>query len=283
MPEDVEPETPDQVEPLVLTSSRGYYTIGIGIDPGDWRNPGVDQIVREHARHWHATAQATSSCCTTAAATAARQSPALPRVIDGLRSEGFAIVPIRSCWALAAMSSCRRCPKASAASLLVVDAGFLALGAMNGVAADSLHRRPRARMPAARRPCLAGRRRAASAAGRRARVRFSVAVHRAGLQRSEGASIARSDRCSPRTARRFEIIVVDDGSSRQDVRARQRSCSATSRASAAFTRPMAARPRRSTSGCGRPMPTVVVALDADTLFEPDDRADAWLLTSPIRA
>ena len=44
--EDVEPETPDQVRPLLFTSTRGYYTIGMQIDPQDWRNPGVDEIVQ---------------------------------------------------------------------------------------------------------------------------------------------------------------------------------------------------------------------------------------------
>ena len=45
--EDIEPETPDQVNPLLYTSSTGYYTIGLGIDPNDWTNPGVDRIVSD--------------------------------------------------------------------------------------------------------------------------------------------------------------------------------------------------------------------------------------------
>lgn len=43
--EDVEPETPDQVAPLTYTGRLGYYTIGMQIDPNDWRAPGVDKIV----------------------------------------------------------------------------------------------------------------------------------------------------------------------------------------------------------------------------------------------
>lgn len=43
--EDIEPATPNQVKPLMTVSEMGYYTVGIHIDPNDWRNPGVDNIV----------------------------------------------------------------------------------------------------------------------------------------------------------------------------------------------------------------------------------------------
>jgi peptidoglycan-N-acetylglucosamine deacetylase len=45
--EDIEPETPEQVASLELTGNLGYYTIGLQIDPFDWRNPGVHKIVAE--------------------------------------------------------------------------------------------------------------------------------------------------------------------------------------------------------------------------------------------
>jgi len=35
--EDVEPDAPDQVGPLEYTSKLGYHTIGMEIDPGDWK------------------------------------------------------------------------------------------------------------------------------------------------------------------------------------------------------------------------------------------------------
>jgi peptidoglycan-N-acetylglucosamine deacetylase len=43
--EDVEPETPDQVRPLLVTSALGYYTVGMLIDPSDWASPGTETIV----------------------------------------------------------------------------------------------------------------------------------------------------------------------------------------------------------------------------------------------
>ncbi len=42
---DIEPETPNQVQPLINSRSLGYITVGMKIDPNDWANPGVDTIV----------------------------------------------------------------------------------------------------------------------------------------------------------------------------------------------------------------------------------------------
>ena len=71
--EDVEPETPDQVSPLLFTSSQGYYTIGMAIDPNDWQDPGVPPSWRRPSIRSTTTRDA-SCCSTTAAATAPRPS-----------------------------------------------------------------------------------------------------------------------------------------------------------------------------------------------------------------
>jgi cellulose synthase/poly-beta-1,6-N-acetylglucosamine synthase-like glycosyltransferase/peptidoglycan/xylan/chitin deacetylase (PgdA/CDA1 family)/spore germination protein YaaH len=44
--EDAEPETPDQVRPLELARERGYITVGMKVDPGDWQRPGAPAIVQ---------------------------------------------------------------------------------------------------------------------------------------------------------------------------------------------------------------------------------------------
>jgi cellulose synthase/poly-beta-1,6-N-acetylglucosamine synthase-like glycosyltransferase/spore germination protein YaaH/peptidoglycan/xylan/chitin deacetylase (PgdA/CDA1 family) len=44
--EDSEPDTPDEVGPLDFASEKGFITVGMQIDPGDWHRPGVDEIVR---------------------------------------------------------------------------------------------------------------------------------------------------------------------------------------------------------------------------------------------
>ena len=91
--EDVEPETPDQVKPLLVTGDLGYYTIGMQIDPNDWRNPGVDQIVRatidgavRGAGHVVLLHDSGGDRSQTVAA--------LPQIIAGLRAQGFQLVPI---------------------------------------------------------------------------------------------------------------------------------------------------------------------------------------------
>lgn len=45
--EDVEPETPDQAGIVEQASRLGYYISGMGIDPNDWRRPGVQNIVSQ--------------------------------------------------------------------------------------------------------------------------------------------------------------------------------------------------------------------------------------------
>jgi cellulose synthase/poly-beta-1,6-N-acetylglucosamine synthase-like glycosyltransferase/peptidoglycan/xylan/chitin deacetylase (PgdA/CDA1 family)/spore germination protein YaaH len=44
--EDAEPDTPDQVRPLEIATERGYITVGMQIDPRDWKRPGVEAIVQ---------------------------------------------------------------------------------------------------------------------------------------------------------------------------------------------------------------------------------------------
>jgi cellulose synthase/poly-beta-1,6-N-acetylglucosamine synthase-like glycosyltransferase/peptidoglycan/xylan/chitin deacetylase (PgdA/CDA1 family)/spore germination protein YaaH len=44
--EDSEPDTPDQVRPLELATDLGYVTVGMLINPDDWRRPGVGEIVK---------------------------------------------------------------------------------------------------------------------------------------------------------------------------------------------------------------------------------------------
>lgn len=43
--EDIEPETPNQVQPLINSKKLGYITVGMKIDPNDWANPWVETII----------------------------------------------------------------------------------------------------------------------------------------------------------------------------------------------------------------------------------------------
>src|SRR5581483_9475688 len=89
--EDVEPETPDQVRPLLFTSDLKYYTIGMQIDPNDWRNPGADEIVKatiDGALNGEGNVVLLHDSGGDRSQTVA----ALPQIIEGLRSRGFDLV-----------------------------------------------------------------------------------------------------------------------------------------------------------------------------------------------
>jgi cellulose synthase/poly-beta-1,6-N-acetylglucosamine synthase-like glycosyltransferase/peptidoglycan/xylan/chitin deacetylase (PgdA/CDA1 family)/spore germination protein YaaH len=45
--EDIEPETIDDAQVVNLASRLGYVTLGLRVDPNDWRTPGVNAIVQE--------------------------------------------------------------------------------------------------------------------------------------------------------------------------------------------------------------------------------------------
>ncbi len=44
---DAEPQTPDEVEPIVEAKHLGYITVGLHIDPDDWELPGSDVIAQK--------------------------------------------------------------------------------------------------------------------------------------------------------------------------------------------------------------------------------------------
>jgi peptidoglycan-N-acetylglucosamine deacetylase len=125
--EDIEPETPDQVAPLLFTSRRGYHTIGIGIDPADWQSPGPDAIVRatlEGARAKRGQVVLLHDSGGNRDQTVA----ALPQIIDGLRAEGFELTTISGLLGVTRDQVMPLVPEATRLTLAATDAGFLALG-----------------------------------------------------------------------------------------------------------------------------------------------------------
>lgn len=43
---DAEPTTPDEVDPAVRAQHLGYLTVGLRVDPDDWATPGADEIIK---------------------------------------------------------------------------------------------------------------------------------------------------------------------------------------------------------------------------------------------
>ena len=122
--EDVEPETPDQVTPLLFTSDKGYFTIGMQIDPNDWRSPGVDQIVKgvlDGAMNDEGHIVLLHDSGGDRAQTVAALSP----IIEGLRARSFELVSVSSLMGLSRDAVMPVVPPDQRLSARVDDAGFM--------------------------------------------------------------------------------------------------------------------------------------------------------------
>ena len=129
--EDVEPETPDQVKPLLVTGALGYYTIGMQIDPGDWRNPGVDQIVQATI-NGAVRGEGNVVLLHDSGGDRAQTVEALPQIIAGLRARGFQLVRISELLGLSRDAVMPPIPPEARFGAGLTDVGFLFL---NGVSA----------------------------------------------------------------------------------------------------------------------------------------------------
>lgn len=91
--EDIEPEKPDQMEPLLVTEKDGYYTVGMHIDPKDWSSPGVGEIVNriiDGAK----SGEGNIVLLHDGGGDRDQTVEALPEIIEGLQSNGFELVGV---------------------------------------------------------------------------------------------------------------------------------------------------------------------------------------------
>ena len=89
--EDSEPDTPDQVRPLELVNDLGYMTVGMQINPDDWRRPGVDEIVR---RTLDKAQRGNVVLLHDSGGDRSQTIQALPKLIAELRARGFELVTV---------------------------------------------------------------------------------------------------------------------------------------------------------------------------------------------
>ncbi len=93
--EDVEPESPDQVAPLLKSNSLWYVTVGMKIDPSDWQKPGVDKIIQNTLTQadngrWNIVLLHDGG------GDRSETVAALPGLIDTLRNAGYTIVALNT-------------------------------------------------------------------------------------------------------------------------------------------------------------------------------------------
>jgi peptidoglycan-N-acetylglucosamine deacetylase len=96
---DSEPETPNELEPLVRAEQLGYITVGLHIDPDDWRRPGIDEIVKrtvDGVTNPNATDETRGEVVLLHDGGGDRSETvaALPQIIEQLRAKGYRFVTV---------------------------------------------------------------------------------------------------------------------------------------------------------------------------------------------
>ena len=94
---DAEPTTADEIEPALQAQNRGYISVGLHVDPGDWKRPGVQEIVDQTIAGVLASNPERSGNIVLlhdAGGNRAQTVEALPQIIDQLRAKGYHFVPV---------------------------------------------------------------------------------------------------------------------------------------------------------------------------------------------
>ena len=92
---DAEPTTADELGPAVAAQKLGYTIVGLHVDPGDWRTPGVQAIIDrtvQQVQQGSAERSANIILLHDGGGTRAQTVAALPQIIDRLRGLGYHFV-----------------------------------------------------------------------------------------------------------------------------------------------------------------------------------------------
>ncbi len=128
--EDVEPDTPAQLDPLVLTGRLGYFTVGMGVDPSDWQMPGVDAIV-EQTINQVVSGDGQVILLHDGGGDRSQTVAALPRIIEGLQARGYQFVGISDLIGVSRNAVMPPLSSAAQTGARLNDAGFLLFGGFN--------------------------------------------------------------------------------------------------------------------------------------------------------
>ncbi len=130
---DAEPTTADEIVPALEAQQRGYVSVGLHVDPGDWKRPGVQAIVD---RTIAAVEQGTPADSQNiillhdAGGNRAQTVAALPVIIDRLRAQGYSFVPVST---LAGLSRDTAMPPISAGDRLAAMADLTLFSVMGWI------------------------------------------------------------------------------------------------------------------------------------------------------
>jgi peptidoglycan/xylan/chitin deacetylase (PgdA/CDA1 family) len=112
---DAEPSTPREVAPLLQAQAQGYLTVGLRIDPDDWKKPDPQRIVDVTlARLADTNRPGQVVLLHDSGGDRSRTVEALPQLIDAIRARGYRLVTVGD---LAGMTPAQVLPPAPRGSL----------------------------------------------------------------------------------------------------------------------------------------------------------------------
>ncbi|VWX47211.1 glycosyltransferase [Novosphingobium sp. 9U] len=117
---DAEPTTPDELNPALEAQKAGYTIVGLHVDPNDWKRPGEDAIVQQVLDQVHsATRENTMNVVLLhdGGGNRAETVAALPRVIAALKAEGYRFTTVSQ---LVGIPQARAMPAISSRDLAAV-------------------------------------------------------------------------------------------------------------------------------------------------------------------
>ena len=119
---DAEPTTADEIVPVAEAQAQGYLSVGLHVDPGDWKTPGAAAIVANTVAGVEGATPDRSANIVLlhdSGGNRAQTVEALPQIIDTLRARGYDFVPVST---LAGLSHATVMPTLNAAERRAVEA-----------------------------------------------------------------------------------------------------------------------------------------------------------------
>jgi len=101
---DAEPTTADEIVPVAEAQRRGYLSVGLHVDPDDWKRPGVDEIVQrtiDGVEGGNPDFSTQVVLLHDSGGDRSQTLAALPRIIHELRARGYRFVPVSALAGLA--------------------------------------------------------------------------------------------------------------------------------------------------------------------------------------
>ena len=132
---DAEPTSADEIGPALQAQRAGYLNVGLHVDPGDWTRPGIDAIVNrtiQQVETGSAERSAQIVLLHDSGGDRAQTVAALPRIIKGLEAKGYRFVTVS---ALAGLTSARVMPPVRGADLFAVRIDVAIFLLLAGIAA----------------------------------------------------------------------------------------------------------------------------------------------------